>query len=398
MPRDALSKPSSPSTSTLCIPQRMDIAPPSSKPPTFFGLPPFEKLTTSTKTVMVYANIEFNLQQLFHAIALTDVEVPRTKKQKNVDKKKIAAPYGAIIGLQSRTMIRGVDIRKKNKQWCTVCRPVTQVSFENVKPKKILTLTEFLVDVEGTDIRRIKYHCSKCQRDYEQHELKKIGHFLNQLTIVLSLGNQPIINIMMFKDNLKIAGCKNDDDAKEAVMILWENYISKVPESFKHKELSIPKDVRFTFETVMRNVDFKLGFMINRAALNDLMNEERYADRVKLSQYEATSNTNVNVKMHSIKPKNFLYDCLVFPQKGKPRLIDVESIDHKKVKKPKRGGESITFIVFSSSEIILSGRYDENMKDMYEFFVNTVFTRKKDVAEQLIQPNRSLLESILRSG
>lgn len=372
------------------------------KPPVAYGLPPFEDLVTSTKTVMVYCNVEFDLQKLFHEMMLTDVEVPRTKKQKNVDKKRISAPYGAIIGVQSRTMIRGVDIRKKNKQWCTICRPETSPD-PNGKKKKILTLTEFLVDVEGTDIRRIKYHCSKCQKDYEQHELKKIGHFLNQLTIVLSLGNQPILNIMMFKDNLKIAGCKGDDDAKEAVLILWEDYISKIKDSFKYKRSEdAVGGSKFVFETVMRNVDFKLGFMINREALNTLMNRLEFSDKVKMSQYEATANTNVNVKMHSHKPIDFLYDCMIFPTegkgkgKGKPRLIDVTTIDYKKPKKPKRGGENTTFIVFSSSEIILSGRYDENMKEMYEFFVNTAFTRRGEIAERLIQPDRKLLESILR--
>lgn len=366
------------------------------KPPSAYGLPPFEKLVTSTKTVMVYGNVEFDLQKLFHELSLTDVEVPRTKKQKNVDKKKIVAPYGAIIGVQSRTMIRGVDIRKKNKQWCTICRPMTIPDSKGTE-KRILTLTEFLVPVEGTDIRRIKYHCSKCQKDYEQHELKKIGHFLNQLTIVLSLGNQPILNIMMFKDNLKIAGCKGDDDAKEAVMILWEDYISKIKDAVVYKKGEDPKQgAKFVFETVMRNVDFKLGFMINREALNMLMNRREYSDKVKMSQYEATGNTNVNVKMHSSKPENFSYDCMVFPPRGKARLVDVESISYKKPKKPKRGGENTTFIVFSSSEIILSGRYDENMKEMYEFFVNTVFARKSEIAERIIQPDRSLLESILR--
>lgn len=366
------------------------------KSPTEYGLPPFEELVTSTQTVMVYCNVEFDLQKLFYNMTLTDVEVPRTKKQKNVDKKKISAPYGAIIGVQSRTMIRGVDIRKKNKQWCTICRPETPPD-PNGKTKKILTLTEFLVDVEGTDIRRIKYHCSKCQKDYEQSELKKIGHFLNQLTIVLSLGNQPILNIMMFKDNLKIAGCKNNDDAKEAVMILWEDYISKIEGGFKFKRSEDSSSgAKFIFETVMRNVDFKLGFMVNREALNKLMNRREFSDKVKMSQYEATSNTNVNVKMHSYKPIDFVYECMIYPVQGKPRLIDVTTIDYKKPKKPKRGGESTTFIIFSSSEIILTGRYDENMKEMYEFFVNTAFTRKKEIAEHISQPDRSLLESILR--
>lgn len=361
-----------------------------------YGLKPFENLQTSTSTVMIYSNVNFDTRALFEALQLTEVECPLTKKQKNVDKKKIVAPYGAIISVQAKTRIRGVDLRKKKKHWCTICQPIKVVDDREVK---VLTVTEHLHHESGTtfedSVYAIMYYCSKCQETYRPEEMKKINHFLNQITIVISVGKQPLLNIMMFKDNLKIAGCKNIDDAVEAVLILWQDYISKYPEAWKLKKGAT--NPRFVYETVMRNVDFKLGFPIERPALNTLMNEEKFREHIFMSQYESTGHTNVNIKMFSTKPENFKYDCLVIPldTSREPHFIKLATIPYKKTKKKdSKASKYVTFIVFSSSEIILSGRYDENMKEMYEFFVDVVFKNRKAIEEKLDAPDQHAITKI----
>jgi hypothetical protein len=336
------------------------------------------------------------------------VDAPLTKKQKNVDKHKISAPYGSIISVQSKTRIRGVDIRKKKKHWCTVCQPISPKDNKT----KIITVTEHLevetevIDGEEveTDTYMIKYYCSRCQCFYFPDELKKINHFLNQITIVLSVGTQPLLNIMMFKDSFKVAGCKSLNDAVEAVLILWQDYIygyrNKIgADGAKAWSLKPGEETpKFIFETVMRNVDFKLNFPIERSALNSLMNRAEFSKKVFMSQYEATGHTNVNVKMYSVKPNGFLYDMLVIPdpEVWQPYFVKAE-VNIFKTPKKKSKPAYVTFIVFSSSEIILSGRYDENMKEMYEFFVGTVFSHRGLVEEKLRQIDRSEVLKIAAS-
>jgi len=348
-----------------------------------YGLREFEDLQTSTMTVMVYTNVVFEMTQIFSNVTMTEVDVPLTKKQRNVDKKKITAPYGAVISVQTKTKIRGVDLRKKKKHWCTICQPYKIIDDKEVK---VITVTEQLVPEKDSDVFAIMYYCSRCQKSYHPEEMKKINHFLNQLTAVLSIGKQPLLNIMMFKDNLKIAGCKNVDDAVEAIMVLWQDYIVDIPNAWHLKPGATSP--RFVFEVVMRNVDFKLGFPIERPALNCLMNGDHFRDKIFMSQYESTGHTNVNIKMFSRKPVGFQYDCLVMPigKEGKPHFIKLGDIPYKSAKKKEKEAKEekyITFIVFSSSEIILSGRYDLNMKEMYEFFVRTVFKNRKIVEEKL---------------
>lgn len=358
-----------------------------------YGLREFGCLETSTMTVMVYTNIIFDIPLIFECIKLTNVEVPLTKKQKNVDKKAIEAPYGTVISVQYKAKIRGIDLRKKKKHWCTICQPKKVQGDEEVKVNTITEQlepdTEPFISGRENDAVKIIYYCSNCQKKYPPYEIKKINHFLNQLTVVLSIGKQPLLNIMLFKDNLKIAGCKNIEDAQEAILVLWQDFIAKMIPKGKAVERTAwklkngAKQPRFVFETVMRNVDFQLGFPIERRKLNILMNDEMYRNQVFMSQYEPTGHTNVNIKMYSIKPPKFKYDCLVIPLKGDAFFIALDDIPYKNPKKKAKEKKYITFIVFSSSEIILSGKYEANMKDMYNFFVKTVFTHKDVIRERL---------------
>lgn len=409
-----------------------------------YGLKPFESLQTSTSTIMVYTNVIFDKQKIFESIKLTEIDVPLTKKQGNPDKKKLVAPYGAIVSVQYQTYIRGIDLRKKKKRWCTVCQPI-KVSQEG-EETKIMTVTEKLDPVEGTDMFAIKYFCAKCQKTYKPEELYKINHFLNQVTIVLSTGTQPLLNVMLFRDSLKFAGCKGMDDAVEGTLILWQDcifspketskwyapagsdssaYASTGSDSSAKKRKGLvfdpsrtqgpsntigtdlwrlkkgAKTPRFVFENVMKNVDFRIGWAIERPALNLLMNDEKYADNIFMSQYESTGHTNVNIKMYSRKPAGFTYDCLVIPldEKKAPGFIKLTDIPYKSEKKKKKDASKdkyVTFIAFSSSEIILSGRYDKNMEEMYNFFVKTVFSHRKHIEERLDDANEGEISKIKR--
>ncbi len=356
----------------------------------------FNELKTSTSTVMIYANVEFNIQNLFRKLPIYDTEIILTKKQKNIDKKKLDAPYGAIVSLQTSTYIRGLDLHKKKRHWCTVCQ---QTKATNGKEIKIKTIDEYVIPApelgEPFDIKKIMYYCSHCCCSYDPAELTKINYFLNQLTIVISIGHQPLLNIMLFRDNLKVAGCKDKKDAVEALMILWQDCIVHRTESWKFRpSYSVP---RFQFEPVMRNVDFELGFPINRTKVNILMNNPRYSDKVFMSHYESTGQTNVNIKMYSVKPDGFEYDWLTIPldSSRRPYFKKTAELTYKNPKKKNKGSKYLTFILFSSSKTILSGRYDKNMEEMYNFMIKLLHDRREEIEEVVIAPNKRRLARLL---
>ena len=291
----------------------------------------FDDLVTSTQTVMVYTNLTFNQEAIYRTLPITEIEVPLTKKQKNVDKKKIRAPQGSIISIQSGTNVRGIDMRKKKKS------------------------------------------------------SKSVDHFLNQVTIELALGGAEgqrsrLLNIMLFRDNFKIAGCKSYEDVIEAVNILWERYLRPHCELWRLKEGE--ERVNFLLEVVMHNIGFNMGFFIDREKLNLLMNRPEYKDKVYMSQYESTGHTNVNIKMFSTRPKGFTYDVVQYPlsKDTPPRYVTANENPYRTKKGKKK---YTTFIVFSSSEVILSGRYIENMRKMFDFFVDVVTRHRSTIEENL---------------
>jgi hypothetical protein len=363
----------------------------------------FSDLKVSTSTIMVYTNMEFDLAKIFENVHVTPTEAIYTKKQRSIDKKKISAPYGSIVSIQTKNFIRGLNTRKSQKQWCTICRPTVETGG---REKKIMSCVEVSCECvppkEG--VKEIRYFCNRCNKTYKSSELKKISHFLNQITLDFSIGPEfPMLNVMIFKDSIKVAGCKNEEDAKNMVMYIWEKYLSPIqgvvtfrdPPAIKgggenDVNPSAPKPC-FFFETVMKNYGFNLGFCILREPLNILMNESKFSDKVYMSEYESTGHTNVNIKMFSIKPPGFTYTKITDEKFNSSqntlggdtrfRKEEVEKIEYKKEKPEK--DEYITFIVFSSSEVILSGKYTENMREMYNFFRKIIGDNKNILEEKL---------------
>lgn len=365
----------------------------------------FEKLNVTTHTIMVYTNIIFDTAKIFWELPIYIKEfVIKTKS----DRKNILAPYGAILGVQSNTLIRGLPKKKIKKVHCTVCRQmkVTSNDDENIKGKKMKYITEIIVqDSVHKHVYHILYYCSYCDKVYKPFDIKKINHFPHQVTVLLSVGTTSILNIMIFKDTLKIAGAKSKKDAMEAVHLLWDMYLNKrsTPKGCSKLYSLAPKysqdtSVKFLFDIVMMNVGFCLGFPMNRRALNDLMNQEKYSDIIDLSCLETTSNPNVKIKIIAQKPENFYHDCLIIPLKNKkkkvekPYMIKCTDNEYKKVKKEKI--KYITVIIFSSSETILTGRYADNLAFIHDFLVRTIY--KHNLIQTVENPNVKKIKKALR--
>lgn len=370
----------------------------------------FKDLKIYTSTVMVYSNINFDQLQVFRKIPVVYVDPPLTKKKKNIDKKKLRSPYGTIISMQYYPpkencygiYFRGLRLSKKKTYWCPLC----QLHDENGEEVPTIFEEDCFVNEEnlGTyvdekeletyppDTKKILFRCNACKRYLELNQLLTIVPFLNQVTIVVSIADM-MVNVMMFGSICKVAGNKSFNDAVETIMILWEEYISPDKELWSINPSY--RDVHFLFDTVMVNVDFAIGFPIDKCKLNSFMQRKELKDNVYISQYESTSSTHVNIKMYSPKPQNFCFNVLVYEQKSTKGLTPPYfAISHKKLyskKKPKTD-KYTTFIVFSSSKIILTGRYASNMEKNYDFFLRIVQENKSKILETIQRPKISILD------
>lgn len=351
---------------------------------------PFDELPTSTTTAMVFSNIKFNHDKIFKTIKVDPSGFVSTlkSKKKNAPNSIFNAAYGAIGCVQKGIYFRGLKMSKKKKYWCPTCQ------LYNAKDKQILTIEEEQHELSEkelleypADTKKLKFKCKKCNQYHERKNLGKIVVFLNQLTIVVALENMPVTS-MFFDSKCKLSGTKNYKDIAETMMLLWEEYLQ--PTNYwdfitTHTVNDTPhKDVHFCLDPTMRNVGFNLDFSIDKCSLNQIMNKSEYADKIYLSQHEATSATHVNIKTYTSVPKGFMYDVLTYADASNTGAYFMRSPDklyssiNEKVKK-----SSITFIVFSSANIILSGRYLEQMREMYEYFIEIANRHKSEIIENI---------------
>jgi hypothetical protein len=118
-----------------------------------------------------------------------------------------------------------------------------------------------------------------------------------------------------------------------------------------------------------------------------------------MSQCETTGHANVNIKMYTKKPEGYMYNCLVYPLEGStpPHFIRLPHNPYKPAKKPTKK-KYTTFIVFSSSEIILTGRYKIDMRKSYYFFIQQVFQHRREIEEKISAPKLDLISFLKGEG
>ena len=289
----------------------------------------FEDIAISTKTVIGISNLKIDLEKFFTYIPITDF-VPQEKKRGR--KKRIQVtlnhnnlPYGSIISVQKKKEIRGACLKSKR-------------SSETVSSNK----------------------------DY----------FLHSVSLVIVLEDNKQINLKVSSNGkLQITGCKNDEHFINAVTSLYDtmNNVEKWTNE-KLYTLSHGDKLEVLFNTVMQNMDFNVGFKINRQKLDKFI--EKHTSHTSI--YEGSLATGVNIKVKSdasIEPviTHVLYD-------GKILEKDYSSYEEyntrlnkkKETKKDKRH----TFLVFSSGSVIMSST-GTGMKEIYEDIVDIFIKNRK---------------------
>ena len=292
----------------------------------------FENLKISLRTIIIYTNIEFNLENIFSNIIICNLNsIPLTKKKQNIDKKNIIAPYGAIIGSLNKNKFRGLDLRKQKRK-------------------------------------------------------KSNTFFRNQTTLYFSLGDKYLLHVMISKNCIKIAGCKCDKDALIACRILWEDYINKDINMWKIKDEHTY--VEFISDTVMQNVNFFLGFPLNLEYLNNLLND-KYRDEILLSYYSNRSHKTVKIKRPLSIPSKKIYHQLLYDLKNFETPIFAVINENKYSKRISK--KTVTILVFKSSKIVISGKYLENMKKDYDFFINIAINNREKLLQEIIKPTKTVI-------
>lgn len=300
--------------------------------------PKFDDIPVSTKTFIVMTNISIDIRRLFEYLPITPyVVIPKKRGRK----KKCVAPdpnkglaNGSIITLDLANEIRGVCLKKKKKR-------------------------------SG----------------------KKSDFFRNSITVVMIIDDKRINFKITRNGKFQMTGCKFDEHAEKCVEYIWKYIKDTDIYTIKNNE-----QFTATFIPAMRNIDFSLGFLLNREALDNYINTEMI-DLGYTSLLETNIGyTGVNIKVPVTKPiTDLVLKRLVYNNKlnewGNPTTVPyqtyLDTLKPKEQEKKLNKERFITFLVFYSGKCIMSSICAEFSRDTYNDFI------------EMIQDNRDLFEETL---
>jgi TATA-box binding protein (TBP) (component of TFIID and TFIIIB) len=288
----------------------------------------FDDIEVSTKTFTANTNLIINLDKVFDILPIAEYTVVqkkrgRKKKTETVDPNK-DIEYGSIITLKYQGKLRGVDLkqRKTDKNW-----------------------------------------------------------FRNSFTTVIVLDK--IINFKVCKNGtFQMTGCKNKDHAIKCVQIIWE-YIKDDPNLYKFTRGS---NLEVLFIPCMRNVDFSLGFLIDREKLNKYMKEqtEFYCLLETTFGYTGVSvkvPLEENIQEMPITKLSYKNNQWIQIQTTYQEYLNTLTIREQEIKLSNE--RFTTFLIFQSGKVILSSLTKAFAKPVYYKFLELIKKAYDEIEERL---------------
>ena len=187
---------------------------------THMDYPKMKDIPVSTKTFIVMTNLVLDLRKLFDFLSTTEyVPVPkkrgRKKKINTIDPNKHVL-NGSIVTMKYENKCKGIDLKQK------------------------------------------KSHTKK----------KKSKWFRNSFTVVMILDGKPINFKICQNGVLQVTGCKQDEHAEGCLKYIWKLIVNEEGSIFNYSKGTTLEAI---FIPAMRNIDFSLGFLVDREKLAKYM-------------------------------------------------------------------------------------------------------------------------------
>jgi TATA-box binding protein (TBP) (component of TFIID and TFIIIB) len=308
------------------------------------------KVKISTKTIIGVSNIECDIDKIYENLEVREMN--------EIDRQKILC----LIPFKKQ---RGR--RKKESE-------------KNIEEKK--NLSALLIQPVKGDIVGLYYQ--NHQKGLPQYLKYNKKYFRNALNIIMMLSDTKKVNFKLSKNGkIQMTGCKEDDDAKECLMLFFEKLFQQCPNA-----ITLTNDnpsLIIHYYTVMTNIDFNMGFKINRQKLNVMINKTTEFNSLLETSF---GYTGVNIKMPMYLDENILIDKLIMKD-GKWETLNVtfysfldEMNDTFRTQELNKKRYN-TFLVFHSGNVIMSGMRIDKMMDLQESFFKLLQTHRHEIEELL---------------
>jgi TATA-box binding protein (TBP) (component of TFIID and TFIIIB) len=296
--------------------------------------PEFDDIKVSTKTFTATTNLNIQIDQLYQNLPITPYTVitkrrGRKKKTEQPDPNQ-DVPEGSIITIKYENEIRGVELKpKKNKQG------------------------------------------------------KKKKWFRNSITVVIIL-DKPINFKICRNGTFQMTGCKSHSHAEECIKYTWK-YMKDNKEIYS---LSHGDTLESMFIPSMRNIDFSLGFLVDREKLNQYMSTQ---DKIHCLLETSFGYTGVNIKipidkdicLMDVKQLTYKPEDDTWSEEWKTYEDYLNTLSEKEKETKLSDKRFNTFLVFHSGKVIMSGLTADFMRDMYFYFTQIMQECYEQIEERL---------------
>lgn len=296
--------------------------------------PEFEDIKVSTKTFIAMSNLTVNLQKLFEFLPTTDyVVIPKKrgrKKRHEYVNPNLDVKSGSIITMKYENNIKGVDLKQKKNQ-------------SKKKPSK---------------------------------------WFRNSFTVVIIIDEKPINFKICQNGMFQITGIKFDSQAEECIKYIWD-YIKDQKDIYS---FSRSDNLEVLFIPAMRNIDFSVGFNIDREKLTNYMNTQTEYHSLLETSF---GYTGVNIKMRinydilSMSVKKILFKDGKWVEKMTTYKEYLSHLSEKERLKKMTKERYTTFLVFHSGKVIVSSSCAEFARDSYYYFLDIIRKSYHIIEEKL---------------
>jgi len=295
--------------------------------------PDFENIKVSTKTFTAVTNLVIDLEKVYNNIPITPYFVPPKKRgrkrKEEVGVTESVVPWGSIIKARYKGELKGVELKpKRNKS------------------------------------DKIKYG------------------FRNSMTLVIVL-DKPVNFKICTNGTFQMTGCKNKKHAVECVVQTW-NFLQENPDFFTFNSGT---RLNALFIPAMRNIDFSLGFKVDREKLNLYMTKQEDFHCLLETSF---GYTGVNIKVPITEDISQM-KILEIQENTKGEIIHSSTtyqkfLDKLNVQDRNNKMKAIrynTFLVFHSGKVIMSGLTKSFMKDQYFNFLYLIKSGQNQIEEKL---------------
>jgi len=218
----------------------------------------------------------------------------------------------------------------------------------------------------------------KSKKNIEEKPVKK--NFLNCVTMIVFLDKK--INIKFFKNGVfQLTGCKNINHVVESITMIRDTLL-KIKDHFKFDEGD--NDLIVYIRSAMRNIDFDLGYQINRFSFFDYL-VNTYKDDNNIVIPDAVGNkmdTKIKIRLTEEEILSLPVVKFVFPSLEKTILCFRDCVDMKPEKnktgyKPK--DKFVSIFIFQNGKVLLSAADETIQSKYFDWFLSLIKSIEKDI-------------------